>query len=493
MYNLERIRLDTENFCSELNREWYLNLAGLKDETNLSAVYEKYSHLFTKELILGVRDGRKKAKGEEETRLKYLQQLLTDQHLKMAVKELTDKAQTMGIKEKVKTNGEEIPFRLAVVKIINEPNRKKRGNLYDARNKVIDKINVILRERMRKLHEASRDLGYGNYMTLYKDIHGIDFRELQNKMQDFIKRTESIYVERMDKALQDKMGVKLEEAEKHDIAFFFRAKEYDRNFKKENVVGTLKRSLANMGIYLEKQKNIHLDTEERPKKSPRAYTVGIKVPDDIKLLLMPKGGHDDYASLLHEAGHCEHFGCVEPNLAFEYKWSGDNSVTESFAFLLEYLTMDKNWLRRYTNMSETREYLNFLYLYKLYFLRRYGAKLSYELKLHTSGLEGMDETYKETLEKALKFKHPKNHYLMDHDDGFYCAWYLRAWIFESQLKALLKEKYGEKWFNKAEAGEFLKKLWSNGQRYDVVELAQRLGYHGLNIEPLVKSIHKNLL
>lgn len=41
MYDLERVRLDVENFCSELGNEWYLNLAGLKDKMNLSAIYEK--------------------------------------------------------------------------------------------------------------------------------------------------------------------------------------------------------------------------------------------------------------------------------------------------------------------------------------------------------------------------------------------------------------------------------------------------------------------
>jgi len=492
MHDLERVRLDAKNFCSELNKEWFMNLAGLKDEMDLSTIYDKYSHLFTKGLILQVKYNRMKSTGEPERRLRYLQQLLTDQHLKMVVKNLTETAQTMQMKEKVKANEEEIPFRFAAVKIINEPNRKKRSTLYKARNKVIDKINVVLKERMQKLHEASKDLGYRNYMTLFKDIHNIEFQEVEKIMQSFIRRTESLYTQRMDEVLQNKIGVKLEDAEKHDVAFLFRAKEYDRYFKKENVVDTLERTLTNMGIHLQKQKNIHLDTDERPKKSPRAFSVGIKIPEDVKLVLMPKGGHDDYATILHEAGHCEHFGCVEPNLAFEYKWSGDNSVTECFAFLLEYLTTDENWLRQYININEIKQYLNFQYLYKLYFLRRYGAKLSYELMLHTKGLEGMDETYKETLERALKFKHPKNHYLMDLDDGFYCAWYLRAWIFESQLRALFKERFGEEWFNNADAGGFLKQLWSKGQKYDVVELAKRLGFSGLDIEPLVTSIQKNL-
>ena len=493
MYDWNKIRRDVENFCSEMEKEWYLNWAGLKEEMNLSPIYNKYKHLFTKDLILAVKEKRKQSKGEEERKLRYLQQFFVSEYLGMVVKELSEKAETMESKETIKVNGEKIPFRLAAVKIANEPNREQRGKIFEVRNRVIDKINVVLFERMEKLHKTSLELGYKNYMTLFRDINGIDFQQLERLMKDFIDKTESIYVTRMDKALREKVGVRLKDAEKHDLAFFFRAKEFDAYFKKEDAVETLRKTLANMGLRLDRQKNIEVDVEERPNKSPRAFCSGIRVPDEVKLVVMPKGGHDDYASLFHEAGHAEHHGCVNPDLAVEYKRLGDNSVTETFAFLLEYLLTDENWLRQNTPLKEVGEYLDFLYLYKLHFLRRYGAKLSYELKLHTADtLKGMDKVYKENLEEILKFKHPRNHYLIDHDDGFYCAQYLRAWIFEEQLRAVLKERFGENWFNNVEAGKFLKSLWADGQKNDVVEFAQTLGYNDLSMEPLLSSLQRRL-
>jgi len=493
MYDLNRIRRDVDNFCSEMEREWYLNWAGIKEEMNLSAIYGKYENLFTKELILAVKEKRKQAKGEDERKLRYLHRFLVGEHLGMIVKELSEKAENMESKETIKVDGEEIPFRLSAVKIANEPKREQRSKLFEARNRVIDRINVVLLERMERLHKTSRELGYTNYMTLFRDIRSIDFQRLESLMRDFIAKTESIYATRMDRALLEKVGVKLKDAEKHDLAFFFRAKEFDTYFKKEDAVEILRKTLANMGLRLEEQKNIEVDVEERPKKSPRAFCSGIRVPEEVKLVIMPKGGHDDYAALFHEAGHAEHFGCVSPDLELEYKRFGDNSVTETFAFLLEYLLTDENWLRQNTPMKEMKEYVDFLYLYKLFFLRRDGAKLSYELKLHTAKtLEGMEEVYKETLEEALKFKHPKNHYLTDHDDGFYCAQYLRAWIFEEQLRASLKERFGREWFNNGDAGAFLRSLWVDGQRYDAVELARMLGYEDLSIEPLLSSLQKRL-
>jgi len=488
-----KIRLDVENFVTEKEREWFLNFAGLKEEMNISAIYQKYGHLFTKPLILEVKEKRKHAKGEEERKLRYLQEFFVSGYLEMVVKELSDKTATMESKEKIKVDSEEIPFRFAAVKIANEPDRAKRSKLFQARNKVIDKINPVLKERMQKLHDTSMELGYKNYMVLFENVKKIDFISLEKILHGFIDKTESLYVTLMDKALKTKVGVKLEDAEKHDIAYFFRAKEYDNYFKKEKAVETLKKTLANMGIHLEKQKNIEIDAAERPNKSSRAFCSGIKVPDDIKLVIMPQGGHDDYAALFHEAGHAEHFGCVNADLNMEYKRLGDNSVTETYAFLLEYLLTNENWLKQYTPMKNVKAYLDFLYLYKLWFLRRYGAKLSYEIKLHTSAtLEEMDEVYEATLDKVLKFKNGKKHYLTDLDDGFYSAQYLRAWIFEEQLRARLQKKFGEEWFNSAEAGEFLTKFWADGQKYDVIELAKMVGYNGLDINPLLTSIQKQL-
>ena len=62
-------------------------------------------------------------------------------------------------------------------------------------------------------------------------------------------------------------------------------------------------------------------------------------------MIAPTGGRDDYGALFHEGGHAEHYANTDPGLAFEFRHLGDNSVTESFAFLLEHLIEDRDWLR----------------------------------------------------------------------------------------------------------------------------------------------------
>jgi hypothetical protein len=492
LLDLVSFRKDVEEFSSETGLEYYLNWSGQKDELNISKIYDKYSHLFRIENVddLRVLRGRERRGTEFERRLRYLQAFVTAELLQQNVKGYTDEAETVDATEKIRIDGENIPYRLAEVRYTNEENREKRAKIFDARNKVIEqRINPILEKRMEKLHNTAIELGYDNYVELFRDTNKIDFEELSKKMNYFDNKTDSLYTDAMGEFVQKTVGVELDKAEKHDVAFLFRAKEFDPYFTKERTLTVLKSTLNGIGFDYTTNKNVSVDLEERPKKSPRAFTAIIRVPDKVILVVMPKGGQDDYDSILHEAGHTAHYASVDPRLSMEYRWLGDISVTETYAFLLEYLTLNTIWLNENIGLKNLKKYLDFSFLHKLFYLRRYSAKLRYELLLHRSKrVNEMSGQYKEQLENLLGFNHPESHYLSDVDDGFYSAEYLRAWIFEAQLRNNLVEKFGDKWFKNPETGKFLAELWSLGQKYNVVELAQRIGLRGLDVNPILTEI-----
>jgi hypothetical protein len=115
---------------------------------------------------------------------------------------------------------------------------------------------------------------------------------------------------------------------------------------------------------------------------------------------------------------------------------------------------------------------------KLVFVRRYAAKLAYELELGGAApdLEAMPSRYKELLGGATRVEWPAVSWLDDVDEGFYVACYLRAWALETHWRRALRERFGERWWRSAEAGAWLRDLWSEGQRLSAEELlAQTLG------------------
>jgi hypothetical protein len=82
----------------------------------------------------------------------------------------------------------------------------------------------------------------------------------------------------------------------------------------------------------------------------------------------------------------------------------------------------------------------------------------------------MPELYSSLLGRAVGVEWPRATYLSDVDEGFYAANYLRAWALETFLRGALQERFGPAWFATAEAGEFLRSLWREGQRLNADEL-----------------------
>jgi hypothetical protein len=489
MSDIGSYRKDMVKFFHEVMKESYLNSAGLKDTLEVEKVYEKHEGLFTLDAVKMVSEFNKKRK----SRLgQYLNEFATTGFIARRLAPFTDKIGTMEAKATVTYKGKKIPYRFASVAMTNEADRARRKGIFDAREKVIrENINPLYARSWTQAHQISKQLGYRNYRAMCESLSGVDLDKVKRSTEAILTGTSKRYRELAEEMLEEaKIGVPLKEAEKHDISRLFRGVKYDAIFPKEKAVGSFRTTLKWLGIDLDAQKNVTLDVEERPKKSPRAFCMPMDPPDEVYLVTMPHGGYDDYQALFHEGGHTEHYANTAKALDPEFKYLGDNSVTESYAMLLEYVVTKKSWIEKVLEPKKKLldEFLRYERMHKMYFLRRYSAKLRYELQLHTKGLKGMGRVYRKELEKALVFKHPENHYLIDVDSEFYAARYLRAWMLERQINAYLVGEFGERWYASGEAGKLLRTLWSSGQKLTGDEIAVKVGFDGVDPRPLIDEL-----
>ena len=130
----------------------------------------------------------------------------------------------------------------------------------------------------------------------------------------------------------------------------------------------------------------------------------------------------------------------------EHRYLGDNSVTEGFAFLFEHLTEDPAWLERRLGIDDPGPVVDQARASKLVFLRRYCAKLAYELELHgrAAGVDGARRALRAAAVRgACTSTGPTATWLSDVDPFFYVARYLRAWALETHLRRELRERFGE--------------------------------------------------
>jgi hypothetical protein len=475
--DLDTYAAEAEEFVGAMDREYYEHFAGHKPEFEIKPIYERHAGLFGRAVVDELRERLAgAAAGDETRRARYLLELAVGGLLGNETKaEETALAEREAALE-IEVAGARMPYRQSAVEQANEPDAERRAEIERARLEVLEReLNPLHRQALERSHQLARELGWASYREMYEGLKQIDLGALERQTSAFLRETGGRYRESVEPHVRAQVGVGFDTLRRSDLPYFFRAQGFDDLFPSERIVAALEQTLGGLGIDLHAQPNVHLDLEQRPRKSPRAFCAPVAVPDEIYLVIARHGGRDDYAALFHEAGHTEHYAHVARSMPFEFRHLGDNSVTEGFAFLFEHLTEDPAWLHAVLGADQADQvaaYTGFTRASKFVFLRRYSAKLSYELELHGGErpLEEMPRLYAGSLGDAVGVDWPSATYLADVDPGYYAANYLRAWAFETHLRGVLVERFGPEWFLSREAGDLLRTLWWEGQRLDADEL-----------------------
>ncbi len=493
---LNEYRREYAEFHAAAMREYYLFLSGQKTSLELAPIYERYSDLFTRDAIAKLNQTLEETPAHFETERMSVRRLLNfsvEQFLENSIKELTEQISEYEAAAKIESSGREMTFQDSAVAIATERDRLARRAIYEKRIAVIESSNDLRAERLTRLHETARALGYGSYRGLYEHLRQLDYDAIAREAEAVLARTEPVYIARLDEALKRDLNVRIEEAERPDAMYFLHLTRYDERFPAARLLQVYADTMAGLGIRAEAQKNILIDDEPRPHKSFRAFCVAVSIPDDIRLVIRPSGGQSDYQSLLHEGGHAQHYGWASESLKPEFKYTGDYALTETYAFLFNHLISDSAWLDAVLGFRENGEFIRSVMLARLVTIRRYVAKLLYECELHTGkNFSESSELYAALQSDATKFKTPPGEFLYDLDDGFYSASYLRAWAFEVMLREYLKTRFGQRWWASRRAGNFLKEIWETGDRYTADEMAAQIGIGPIGFDPLIDEFNEAL-
>ena len=463
---LDRFRDRADRFIAELDEEFYLHYAGLKEELELAPIYDRYSELTRLEQAQALGQAANGDRGIRElwrfSAEGYLSDLTRDQAEKIARLEASLEATI---------DGETVPFRMLRPAMANEPDRDKRERIDRIRVELTEEhLNPLYAEGVHIVSDGVEKLEAPNYADLYRRF-GFRLDELADQCRALLDSTEKVFEQAADRLFRARVGVSLDEAQRWDVIRTFRAPEWDSQFPAEKMMPALEATLTDMGIDLKSQKNVELDVEQRPKKSPRAFCAPIEVPGRVVLVIQPMGGADDWRALFHEAGHTEHYANTSADLIMEEKRLGDVAVTEGWAMLMQHLTDDPAWLSKRLDFPKPQDFEVEGVTQLLYMVRRYSAKLLYELEFHQAeDPTKLSNRYVEILGDALKIEPSAADYLADIDSSFYVTGYLRSWAFEAQFRTHLRERYGSEWFTKREAGSLVRELWETGSSMTADEM-----------------------
>jgi hypothetical protein len=457
---LDAFRDEADRFIAELDEEYYLHLAGHKAALELEPIYERHEAL-TK------LDTARHLEGAPTE----LWRFACEGYLGALTREHAERIAEVESTLEAEVDGEQVPYRMLRPVMANEADRDRRARLERVRLDLLDEhLNPVYLEAARIDREAVTKLGSPNYYELYRRF-GFRLDELASECEALLDETEGLWETEGDRLFRERLGIALADARPADVSRLFRAPELDTAYPADRMLPALEATLADLGIDLRSQANVHLDLEQRPGKDPRAFCSPIEVPGKVMLVIQPIGGHDDWRALFHEAGHTEHYGNTSPDLPMEAKRLGDMAVTEGWAALFENLVDEPAWLNRRLDVSGVAAIANAGAVTSLYFLRRYSAKLLYEIEFFQApDPQAMRPRYAELLTEALKLPANAESYLDDIDGSFYVIGYLRSWALEAQLRDFLRSEFGSDWFARREAGDLLRELWALGQGPTAEEL-----------------------
>lgn len=500
---LDRLRQEGQRFMEEISREYYLAHAGLKPTADLEAIYARHAEILGEDALALAREMLRDAPESSDSyrSARLLLEWLTDAVAGRALAPLDEREIAWEGSAVVRLDdGRVIPYQRAAIDIGNAAERSERLLIEHARAQVVAaELAPLRRERFQREKELVEALEIApDFNATFEVLSGVDLDGLVAECEQFLRDTQAMWDEVYAETVRTKLRLDPTEATRADALHLLRAQEYDGFFPSDTMESSIRRQIAEMGIDAYASGRIIYDTGEREGKRARAFCAPVRVPDEVYLVLRPHGGQADYRTLLHELGHALHFAYTRPDYPFEWRWLGDNSVTEGYAMLLDHLMHDAGWLARYTELGRRHAptFLRSVGFEELHFLRRYCAKLIYETALYGGELrwDALPDLYVDRLTSATTFQYDPADAFVDVDPRFYAARYLRAWQLQALLTETFVERFDVDWWRNPRAGPWVvSELMGEGQRELAGELAERATGSALSFAPLVRAIEDLLV
>lgn len=481
-----------------ISREGYLASAGHKKTAELQPIYAKYAEVLGRDALALTLDAFKSAsKGSDDERsARYLLEWEIESQAAKPLAELDEREIAWENTAVIRTpDGRVLQYQAAPIQIANTRSRPERLALDKARADLVAREHAPMRrERLEREKEYIESLEVASsYNAAFEDVTGVSLHGLRSECEAFLRDTQAMWDETLPRVLKKELGVRASEAKRSDALALFRASQYDAAFPGNQMERAIRKQVTEMGIDPTARGRVIFDLGEREGKRARAFCAPVRVPEEVYLVLRPHGGQSDYNTFLHELGHALHFAYANADYPFEFRWLGDNSVTEAYAMLFDHRMQDRNWLLRYTELGSSRvdAFLRTAGFEELHFLRRYCAKFIYEVSLYGGDQEWeqLPDLYVSLLTGATTFEYNPADAFVDVDPRYYSARYLRAWQLQSILNEQLTARFDVDWFRNPTAGPwFVRELLAQGQRETADEIATRAGAGKLSFAPLVRKV-----
>jgi hypothetical protein len=484
-----------QRYLFERSEEGRAVRVGEKEVSEQAAIVARYEDLFSRDQLSALRDEEGQAEADRREWLYRLRKTCESGLVAAELAEQDDELENAMLAARLTFKGEELPLRSAVAQLAVLPSYRDRDELGEQHREASAAFNPQRLELLRAYEELEADLSeQPDPVARNEEEKQISLRELESVLQAASDEIEGSFIRRRERWFELLLGPDRDgQPSSAHMGYIRRLSPFDSTYTKERATDVCLTTLTALGFDLAADRNIRLDLDDRPQKSPRACVIASDPPTVVHLITRAQGGLHDYQAFLHEAGHALHYAGCDPNLPYTFRrLSRDHALTEIYSYICEAITREPAWHSEHFGLSEDEARRNAeatAFLEALLF-RRYRAKLRFELgfwsNFEVAGVTSDD--YAERLTLATGIRYPRDGHLADMDAAFYSADYLRAWIRHAQLRAYLIDEVGPDWWRSTKTGEILRDLFAEGTRPSSEEIAARLGFEPYDTAPLVAEL-----
>ncbi|HMJ33236.1 MAG TPA: hypothetical protein VK501_04905 [Baekduia sp.] len=183
---------------------------------------------------------------------------------------------------------------------------------------VTRRLSAPAAEGLERVRAEARTLGWPSARAMFSALQDLDLGALAAEAEALLRATDAPALEEHGAAAR------------FDLPRLHRAAWADPLLPADPVA-QLRTTLQHLGL----PERFAIDGAVRAGKSARAFCAAIHVPDDVHLVVAPRGGLHDLEALFHEAGHAVHLTARDPTAPFEDRHLLDRADSEALAFAFE--------------------------------------------------------------------------------------------------------------------------------------------------------------
>ncbi len=426
----------------------------------------------------------------EQRALTHLHAYLVTEWLAQKTAELSEQAAKLEQTSNFGQSGSEHPYRNLESLLTSERSALLRKTLYEGATPVVAKLAEVLARRRERTDALLSELGISS-ASLLLELRETELDSLVALANDVLTRTQSAFTTTVGRLSWTELQLPVERVSRADVPRLFRLPAEETAFPKTEVYRRATRTLQGLGMDVSTMRNVTVDLKETPGKNPRGLVLGVVIPSDIRVSLLPVGGGRDQRETLHQMGHVLSDGLVQ-----ERRWAlaklGNRTAGEAWSFLLEDLTMDPVWLEHVAGLTGDAQaaWRTSASAQRLFLLRRAAGKVLFNARARAPGVN-VGALYREVMARTYGFPMTaadEARAELDREEFLASADYLQSFVLAAQLEQQLRGRFGPAWWEVRAAGDWMRRLLGPGNSVSASGLARSLGEDGLDVQAFLAKL-----